>query len=58
MGNFNDLEYFYRGFEHGQMSERHRVLNLLHELKQDLELSGDSLDWAELFTLVDQVPRS
>lgn len=58
MGDFNDLEYFYRGFEHGQMTERHRILNLLQELEDELKQSGDMLNWDQLFTLIDQVPRS
>lgn len=57
MGDFNDLEYFYRGFEHGQMTERHRILSLLHELEDELKQSGELLDWSELFTLIDQVQR-
>lgn len=29
MGDFGDLEYFYRGFEHGVMTERHRVMAMI-----------------------------
>lgn len=31
MGDFGDLEYFYRGFEHGVITERHRIIALLLE---------------------------
>lgn len=35
MGDFGDLEYFYRGFEHGVMTERHRILDILKDITID-----------------------